>query len=105
MNKGVITQIIGPVLDVQFPEDKVPAIYSAIKVIRSQLVGSPQKTKQTNEQTNNNELIAEVQQHLGDGQVRDVSMGATDGLKRGMEAVDTGSPISVPVGEEVLGRL
>lgn len=84
MNKGTITQIIGPVVDVQFAEGKLPAIYSALKV---------------------DSLTLEVQQHLGDGQVRAVSMGSTDGLQRGVEAIDTGSPILVPVGKEVLGRL
>jgi len=88
MNKGIITQIIGPVLDLQFTEDKLPSIYNAVEI-------SAGKTS----------LIAEVQQHLGDGQVRAVSMGTTDGLKRGMTATDTGAPISVPVGEEVLGRI
>lgn len=88
MNKGTITQIIGPVLDVQFPEDKLPAIYNALEIPFGK-----------------DKLIAEVQQHLGDGQVRAVSMGSTDGLKRGVEVTDTGAPISVPVGQEVLGRL
>ncbi len=88
-NKGTITQIIGPVLDVQFPEDNIPAIYSALEISLGK----------------DGNLIAEVQQHLGDGQVRAVSMGTTDGIKRGMEVTNTGSPISVPVGEEVLGRL
>ncbi len=87
-NKGTITQIIGPVVDIQFTEDKLPAIYNAVEI---------QLGKQM--------LVAEVQQHLGDGQVRAVSMGPTDGLKRGTEASDTGAPISVPVGEEVLGRI
>ncbi|MBI2593929.1 F0F1 ATP synthase subunit beta, partial [Candidatus Daviesbacteria bacterium] len=88
MSKGIITQIIGPVLDLQFTEDKIPAIYNAVEI---------EYGKQL--------IIAEVQQHLGEGQVRAVSMGSTDGLKRGMTATDTGAPISVPVGEEVLGRL
>lgn len=90
MNTGRIVQIIGSVLDLQFAENKLPAIYSA--------VGIP--TGKSGQQ-----LIAEVQAHLGEGQVRAVSMQSTDGLKRGMEATDTGAPISVPVGEEVLGRL
>jgi F-type H+/Na+-transporting ATPase subunit beta len=89
MNKGTITQIIGPVLDVQFPEDQIPEIYNALEISLGK----------------NGKLVAEVQQHLGDGQVRAVSMGTTDGLRRGMEVSDTGSPILVPVGEEVLGRL
>ncbi|MBI2021716.1 F0F1 ATP synthase subunit beta [Candidatus Daviesbacteria bacterium] len=88
MNTGRIVQIIGPVLDLQFAEGKIPAIYNAIEV--------PLKR---------GKLIAEVQQHLGEGVVRAVSMGPTDGLRRGMTALDTGSPIKVPVGEEVLGRI
>jgi len=105
MNKGNIVQIIGPVLDVQFTEDKVPGIYNALEITlprHTSEVKSGSKQVATSEVT---KLIAEVQHHLGDGQVRAVSMGTTDGLKRGMVAVDTGSPISVPVGEEVLGRL
>jgi F-type H+/Na+-transporting ATPase subunit beta len=89
MNKGTITQIIGPVLDVQFEGKNIPAIYSALEVP----LGKGQV------------LVAEVQQQLGEGQVRAVSMGTTDGVRRGMEVVDTGAPISVPVGEEVLGRI
>ncbi len=88
MNKGTITQIIGPVVDIQFEADKLPEIYNAVEIPFG---------KST--------LVAEVQAQLGDGQVRAVSMGPTDGLKRGMAATDTGAPISVPVGEEVLGRL
>src|SRR6266542_2097960 len=89
MNIGVISQIIGPVLDLQFEEAKIPSIYNAVEV----------------ELAKGGKLVAEVQQHLGEGVVRAVSMGPTDGLKRGMKATDTGAPISVPVGEEVLGRL
>lgn len=88
MNKGKITQIIGPVVDVQFATDELPEIYNALEI-------SMGKDK----------LIAEVQQHLGDGQVRAVSMGSTDGLQRGAAVTDTGFPISVPVGKQVLGRL
>src|SRR5687767_2302041 len=88
MNKGKITQIIGPVLDVQFDVENVPGIYSALEI-----------------KLGKDRLVAEVQQHLGDGQVRAVSMGSTDGVKRGMEVTDTGAPISVPVGVEVLGRI
>src|SRR3989338_8161253 len=111
MNKGTITQIIGPVLDIQFPEYKVPAIYSALVISNvSEKSQDSRKTKSRDSSAsplNDNEavLIAEVQQHLGDGQVRAVSMGTTEGIKRGMDAIDTGSPISVPVGVEVLGRL
>lgn len=89
MNKGIITQIIGPVLDIEFKEDKLPAIYNAVKIVRS----------------DGTKLIAEVQQHLGENMVRSVAMDSTDGLMRGMEAIDLGEPISVPVGPETLGRL
>src|SRR3990167_7419707 len=88
MNKGKITQIIGPVVDVEFKPEVLPAIYNALEV-------SLGKEK----------LTLEVQQHLGDGAVRTVSLGPTDGLRRGQEATDSGHPISVPVGEEVLGRI
>ena len=88
-NIGKITQIIGPVVDIQFSEKPLPPIYNAVEI-------SFEKSKK---------VVAEVQQHLGDGQVRAVAMSSTDGLKRGMDAVDTGVPISVPVGKEVLGRV
>lgn len=88
-NKGKITQIVGAVLDIKFTEGKLPAIYEAIHITR----------------TNGELLVVEVAQHLGDETVRCIAMGPTDGLVRGMEAVATGSPISVPVGEETLGRI
>ena len=88
MNKGKITQIIGPVVDVEFKPEGLPAIYNALEVALGK-----------------EKLTLEVQQHLGDGIVRTVSLGPTDGLKRGQEATDSGQPISVPVGEEVLGRI
>ena len=84
---GYVTQIIGPVLDVVFPGGKLPKVYNAIKV--------------EGETT----ITCEVQQLLGDNQVRAVSMSSTDGLKRGVEVVDTGAPISVPVGVPTLGRI
>ena len=89
VNKGYITQIIGPVLDIQFPEGNLPPIYSAIKIAL----------------TDGTETVVEVQQLLGDNRVRAVSMRSTDGLKRGIEAVDLGTPISVPVGTPTLGRI
>ncbi|MEA2103071.1 MAG: F0F1 ATP synthase subunit beta [Candidatus Cloacimonadota bacterium] len=89
MNKGKIVQIIGPVVDVEFPEDKLPPIYNALKIKRE----------------NEIDLVLEVEQHLGESRVRTVSMDSTDGLKRGKEVLDTGGPISMPVGEETLGRL
>ncbi|MDY3251066.1 MAG: F0F1 ATP synthase subunit beta [Candidatus Choladocola sp.] len=88
-NKGKITQIIGAVLDIKFAEGKLPAIYEAIHITR----------------TNGELLTVEVAQHLGDEIVRCIAMGPTDGLVRGMEAVATGAPISVPVGEKTLGRI
>jgi F-type H+-transporting ATPase subunit beta len=89
LNKGYVTQIIGPVLDVQFPEGNLPPIYSAIKI----------------ELEDGTETIVEVQQLLGDNQVRAVSMRSTDGLRRGVEAIDLGTPINVPVGTPTLGRI
>lgn len=93
INKGKIVQIIGPVLDIDFSGGSLPAIYNAIKISRTNIEGKQE------------ELITEVQQHLGESRVRTVAMDSTDGLVRGMEAIDTGEPISIPVGEEVLGRL
>ncbi len=92
-NSGYITQIIGPVVDFKFPTGKLPSIYNALIV------------KGTNEAGQEVSVTCEVQQLLGDNQVRAVSMSTTDGLVRGMEAVDTGSPISVPVGKATLGRI
>jgi len=92
-NIGYITRIIGPVVDVKFPEGKMPAIYNALTI------------KGTNEAGQEVSVTCEVQQLLGDNQVRTVSMSSTDGMIRGMEAVDTGGPISVPVGKVTLGRI
>jgi len=89
LNKGYVTQIIGPVLDIEFSEGNLPPIYSAIKI-------------QLEDGTS---TIVEVQQLLGDNKVRAVSMRSTDGLKRGVEALDLGTPISVPVGTPTLGRI
>src|SRR5664279_2086958 len=92
MNKGKIVQVIGPVVDVEFP-DQLPAIYNALTIEYDlPLLG---KTK----------LTLEVQQHLGDNWVRAIAMSTTDGLKRGMDVLDTGGPISMPVGDCVLGRV
>jgi F-type H+/Na+-transporting ATPase subunit beta len=88
-NKGYVSQIIGPVLDIQFPSGNLPPIYSAIKIETADGIGN----------------IVEVQQLLGDNKVRAVSMRSTDGLKRGVEAIDLGTPISVPVGVTTLGRI
>ena len=91
--KGVIRQVIGPVLDVEFPAGKLPKIYNALRIEGKNPAGDDVA------------LTAEVQQLLGDHRVRAVAMSGTDGLVRGMEAVDTGAPISVPVGEGTLGRI
>lgn len=90
---GYITQIIGPVVDVKFPSGQMPQIYNAISI------------KGTNEAGQEVSVTCEVQQLLGDNQVRAVSMSTTDGLVRGMEVTDTGAPISVPVGPATLGRI
>ena len=89
LNKGYVTQIIGPVLDIAFSEGNLPPIYSAVEI------GLEDGTR----------TIVEVQQLLGDNKVRAVSMRSTDGLKRGVEAIDLGTPISVPVGTPTLGRI
>jgi len=89
LNKGYVTQIIGPVLDIEFPDGTLPPIYSAIKI----------------ELEDGSSTIVEVQQLLGDNKIRAVSMRSTDGLKRGVEAVDLGAPITVPVGTPTLGRI
>lgn len=87
-NRGRITQIIGPVIDVEFSSGNIPSIYNALEL------------------TNRKEkLVLEVQQHLGDNVVRTVALGPTDGIKRQTEVTDTGNPISVPVGTETLGRI
>ena len=91
-NIGLITQVIGSTFDVEFPEDKLPAIYNAVKI-------------NSNERGVEINLTGEIQQHLGGGRVRCVALGTTDGLQRGMKCVDTGAPVSVPVGKETLGRV
>ena len=89
MTKGTIRQIIGAVVDVEFPEGQMPEIYNAIRV----------------EREGGGEVVMEAMQHLGNDEVRCVAMSSTDGLQRGMEAIDTGSPIRVPVGRNLLGRM
>lgn len=91
MNKGIIHEIIGPVIDIKFAPDELPELLNEIKI-----------------EMNNGKsgtIVAEVAQHKGDDEVRCIALSSTDGLARGMEALDTGKPIQVPVGEEVLGRL
>src|SRR2546428_12211760 len=93
MNTGNIVQVIGPVVDVEFANvTELPKIYNALE-IEYEVNGNPTK------------LTLEVQQHLGENWVRSVAMSSTEGLKRGMSVTDTGGPITVPVGEGVLGRL
>ena len=90
MKKGKIKRIIGPVVDVDFGDknENLPEIYNALVVMKGE-----------------QKIILETEQHLGGGVVRTVAMDSTDGLARGMEVADTGAPISVPVGEETLGRI
>jgi len=88
VNKGIIHQIIGPVLDVKFSQASMPELLSAIHIPYGE-----------------REIVAEVAQHIGDDVARCVALSSTDGLRRGMEAIDTGGPITVPVGPEILGRL
>lgn len=85
---GKVVQVIGPVIDIKFDSDSLPNLYNSIHINMGE-----------------HTLVAEVEQHVGDDIVRAIAMEATEGLKRGMEAIDTGRPISVPVGKEVLGRL
>ena len=87
-NKGTVIQVMGPVLDIRFGDDQLPSLLSAIEIPNGDKV-----------------IVAEVSQHIGDNVVRCVAMSSTDGLQRGAEATDTGAPISVPVGEECLGRV
>lgn len=89
MNKGIVKQVIGPVVDVQFEMGKLPAIYNALTI----------------ERKDSDTLVLEVQMHLGENMVRTVAMDSTDGLVRGTQVEDTGTGISVPVGPEILGRV
>ena len=86
MSLGTVVQVIGPVVDVEFPRDQVPRVNDALKLVEG-------------------DLVFEVQQQLGDGIVRTIAMGTTEGLKRGVEALNTGEPIQVPVGKKTLGRI
>ena len=86
MSSGKVVQIIGAVVDIEFPRDAVPKIYDALDI-------------------KSNGLVLEVQQQIGDGVVRAIAMGSTDGLQRGVEVTNSGAAISVPVGEKTLGRI
>jgi F-type H+-transporting ATPase subunit beta len=92
MSTGKVVRVIGPVIDVEFEPGKLPTIYNALKIDADTPLGKLS-------------LVAEVAQHLGDNQVRAVAMSSTDGLQRGMDAIDTGDPIMMPVGPEALGRI
>src|SRR3972149_12008039 len=85
---GRIVQIIGPVVDVEFPAGNLPEIFDALEI-----------------KIPSGRLVLEVQQHLGSNQIRTISLGSTDGLKRNMQVIATGKPITVPVGTETLGRI
>ena len=88
MANGKITQVIGTVVDVEFPSDEMPNIFNALET-----------------EIDGTKLVLEVEQHVGNNWVRCLALGPTDGLKRGTNASDTGKPISVPVGDPTLGRL
>ena len=94
MNIGKVVQVIGPVVDVAFDEKNLPSIYTAVRI-----------TSEGFEVPAPIDIVTEVQQHLGEGRVRAVAMQPTDGLVRGMKAIDTGAPISIPVGRGTLGRI
>src|SRR5262245_17062434 len=89
---GKIVQVIGSTFDVEFPEGHLPAIYNAVKI-------------ETEQKGRHIRLVGEVEQHLGGSRVRCVALGSTDGLVRGMNAIDTGGPVRVPVGLETLSRV
>ena len=93
LNTGTILQIIGPVMDIAFPQGKMPSIYNSLIIEGKNEIGEKVK------------VICEVQQLLGDNVVRAISMSATDGLQRGIKVVDTGAALNVPVGATTLGRI
>ncbi|GAI56860.1 unnamed protein product, partial [marine sediment metagenome] len=88
MAKGKVAQVIGTVVDIEFPPDELPALYNAIEVI-----------------TDSGKIVLEAQEHVGNNWVRCLALSPTDGLERGVEAVDTGAALTVPVGKATLGRL
>src|SRR5450756_510318 len=93
VNFGKVVQVIGPVLDVEFEAEHLPELYNALEISSKNAAGEPVR------------VVIEVQQHIGRNQVRAVAMSSTDGVIRGMDVVDTGSPITVPVGNAALGRI
>jgi len=92
MNKGKVVQVIGSVFDVQFEPEHIPQVYNALE-INGQFPGGHTK------------LVGEIQQHLGGGRVRAISLGSTFGLRRGMDVIDSEGPLMVPVGKQTLGRV
>src|SRR6187397_2269686 len=90
---GKIVQVIGPVVDVEFEAGHLPEIYNALRI------------KASSKEAGEIDVIAEVEQHLGENRIRAVAMKPTDGMQRGMSAVDLGEPITVPVGPQTLGRV
>ena len=88
-SEGLITKIIGPVIDVEFPDGNLPKIYTALNIYND----------------NGEKIVAEVEQMLGSNKVRTVAMSSTDGLRRGMKVVNTNEPIKIPVGDSILGRI
>jgi len=108
---GHIVQIIGPVVDVEFSPEHLPEIYFALEIDLSATVSTSTDGAASSSaamkgiERGTGKLVLEVQQHLGNNMVRAVAMGPTDGLRRGVEVRDTGSPITVPVGPSTLGRL
>ena len=92
MTAGKVSQVIGSTFDARFPEEHLPDIYNAV-LIEADVKGNKVK------------VTGEVQQHLGGGRVRCVALGNTDGMRRGMDVIDTGKPLSVPVGKGTLGRV
>src|SRR5690606_223 len=109
MATGKVVQVIGPVVDVEFPPNELPDILSAVAIDRQAALGGNSAAVEGGSKSVSmavtGDLIAEVAQHLGDNVVRCIAMESTDGLVRGMDARDTGAPITVPVGEATLGRL
>ena len=87
--EGIITKVIGPVIDVEFPSGDLPSIYTALNIFTE----------------DGKRIVAEVQQMLGSNKVRTVAMASTDGLKRGMKVINTNEPIKIPVGKAILGRI
>ncbi|HEX2193625.1 MAG TPA: F0F1 ATP synthase subunit beta, partial [Candidatus Limnocylindria bacterium] len=109
MATGKVIQITGPVIDVEFPPGDLPDIYNALEIKRPpqsrRAAGDGAGGDGTSAASQDGTLVVEVQQHLGNNWVRTVAMSTTDGLSRGLDVVDTGAPISVPVGEVTLGRV